>query len=68
MGDCRWPASNAPGLVAAYWTRSEDGTNGNSMIVFESEQDARTAAEMVKTAPTPDTVTLESVEVREGLV
>lgn len=57
--------SNAPGLVAAYWTRSEDGTNGNSMIVFESEQDARTAAKMVETAPTPDTVTLESVEVRE---
>jgi hypothetical protein len=57
--------SNAPGLVAAYWTRSDDKTNGVSMIVFESEEAARAAAEMIGSAPPPETVTLDSVEVRE---
>lgn len=57
--------SNAPGLVAAYWTRSDDKTNGVSMIVFESEEAARAAAEMIGAAPPPETVTLDNVEVRE---
>ena len=57
--------SNAPGLVAAYWTRSEDKTNGVSMIVFESEEAARAASQMIGNSPPPDTVTLDSVEVRE---
>ena len=57
----------APGLVAAYWTRSDDRKNGVSMIVFESEEAARGAAEMIRNAPPPETVTLDSVEVREVL-
>jgi hypothetical protein len=57
--------SNAPGLVAAYWTRSDDKTNGVSMIVFESEEAARAAAEMIGNSPPPETVTLDNVEVRE---
>lgn len=57
--------SNIPGLVAAYWTRSDDKTNGVSMIVFESEEAARAGAEMIRSAPTPETVTLDNVEVRE---
>ena len=57
--------SQAPGLVAAYWTRSDDRTNGVSMIVFESEEAARGAAEMIGNAPLPETVALDSVEVRE---
>jgi hypothetical protein len=57
--------SNAPGLVAAYWTRSDDKTNGVSMIVFESEEAARAAAEMIGNTPPPETVTLDNVEVRE---
>ena len=57
--------SNAPGLVAAYWTRSDDKTNGVAMIVFESEEAARAAADQLGSAPPPDTVTLDSVEVRE---
>jgi hypothetical protein len=57
--------SNAPGLVAAYWTWSDDKTNGVSMIVFESEEAARAAANMIGSAPTPETVTLDNIEVRE---
>jgi hypothetical protein len=57
--------SKAPGLVAAYWTRSDDRKNGVSMIVFDSEEAARGAAEMIGSAPPPETVTLDSVEIRE---
>ena len=54
--------SKAPGFVAGYWT-SKDNT-GMSMIVFESEDAATGASEMIP-ATVPDTVTLEDVEVRE---
>jgi hypothetical protein len=58
--------SQAPGFVAGYWTASDDGHDGLSMAVFESEDAARAAAEMVRTGTVrPETVTLESVEVRE---
>jgi hypothetical protein len=57
--------SQAPGFVAGYWTRSEDN-RGHSMIVFESEDAADGAAQMIQSqAPENDAVTLESVEVRE---
>ena len=56
--------SGAPGFVAGYWTRSEDGSNGQSMIVFESEDAARSVAERLGT-DMPEGVTLESAEVRE---
>lgn len=55
----------APGFVGGYWTRSDDGRNGLSMVLVESEEAARQVAEQVKAAATPETVTLESVEVRE---
>jgi hypothetical protein len=59
-------ASQAPGFVAGYWTRSDDGHNGLSMLVFESEDAARAAAEGIRTGGVvPETVTLESVELRE---
>jgi len=56
----------APGLVHAYWARSEEG-RGGSMIVFESEDAARAVAEEIKNgqAAQSDAVTMESVEVRE---
>ena len=59
--------SQAPGFVAGYWTRSDDGHNGISMVVFDSEDGARRAADMIQgpEAMRPETVTLESVEVRE---
>jgi hypothetical protein len=57
--------SQAPGFVAGYWTRSEDN-RGHSMSVFESEDAADGAAQMIQSqAPENDAVTLESVEVRE---
>jgi hypothetical protein len=58
--------SQAPGFVAGYWTRAEDGSNGMSLVVFDSEQGARTAADRLQSmGPGSDAVTLESVEVRE---
>jgi hypothetical protein len=54
----------APGFVAGYWTRSDDRSNGRAMIVFESEEAARAAADQLQ-ANVPDPVTLESAEVRE---
>ncbi len=54
-----------PGLVAGYWTRSGDGQRGLSLVLFESEQAARAAAELPRSMPPPDFVTIDSVEVRE---
>jgi hypothetical protein len=60
-------ASQSPGFVAGYWTRSDDGHDGLSMILFDSEETARAAADRISSgdAVRPETVTLESVEVRE---
>ena len=55
----------APGFVAGYWTRSEDGTGGLSMIVFESEDAARTVAQMIESQGMDPGVSLEGTEVRE---
>jgi hypothetical protein len=59
--------SQAPGFVAGYWTRSDDGKNGLSMIVMESAEAARGAAEQLQSGAgiMPETVTLDSVEVRQ---
>ncbi len=56
--------SQSPGFVAAYWTRAEDGSNGLSMLVFESEDAARAVAGRIP-GSVPDGVTFESAEVRE---
>jgi len=56
--------SQLPGFVAGHWTRSEDGSNGRAMIIFESEEAARTAAERIGPG-VPQGVTFESAEVRE---
>ena len=58
--------SQAPGFVAGYWTRSDDGTNGSSMVVFESEDAAKGMAQQLQDqGPGNDAVELDSVEVRE---
>jgi len=54
--------SQAPGFVAGYWTRKDNG--GLSISVWESEDAANAASEMVRSAA-PDGVTVNSVEVRE---
>ena len=54
--------AQAPGFVAGYWTRKDNG--GLSISVWESEDAANAASEMVRSAA-PDGVTVNSVEVRE---
>ena len=55
----------APGFVAGYWTRAEDNS-GMSLLVFESEENARGAADFIRTqSPPTDAVTLENIAVRE---
>jgi len=54
--------SQATGFVAGYWTRQ--GNGGLSMSVWESEDAANTASEMVRSVA-PEGVTVDSVEVRE---
>jgi Putative mono-oxygenase ydhR len=56
--------SQAPGFVAGYWTASEDRNNGIGMILFDSEESARTASEMIA-AGAREGVTLDGVEIRE---
>jgi hypothetical protein len=54
--------SQAPGFVAGYWTRKDNG--GLSLTVWESEDAANTASEMVRSMA-PEGVNVDSVEVRE---
>ena len=58
--------SSAPGFVAGYWTRSDDGSNGLWILVFESADAARTAADRFRGGSIlPETVTVSRIEVRE---
>lgn len=54
--------AQAPGFVAAYWTRKD--SSGLSMSVWESEEAANSASEKVRSMA-PEGVSVESVEVRE---
>ena len=54
--------SQAPGFLTGHWTRKDN--TGLSMIVFESEDAARAASELIP-GTVPVGVTLEDVEVRE---
>ncbi|MGH2966709.1 MAG: hypothetical protein ACRDMH_15195 [Solirubrobacterales bacterium] len=54
--------SQAPGFVAGYWTRKDD--TGLSMVVFESEDAAKTMGERVPSLVS-DAVTIKDIEVRE---
>jgi hypothetical protein len=55
----------APGIVSAYWTRSADGEHGFSLAIFEGEESARAAADMIPNTPRPDFITFDNIEVRE---
>ena len=54
--------SGAPGFVAGYWVRLE-GTTGNSVMVFESEDAARAVAAQIESPS--EAITVDSVEVGE---
>ena len=44
----------APGFVAGYWVRVENGDQGRGTIVFESEDAARAVAEQIQQDPGRD--------------
>jgi hypothetical protein len=54
--------SGTPGFVAGYWVRL-DGGRGAAVVVFESEDTARSAA--AEAQPPDDLMTFDSVEVGE---
>ena len=62
-------ASGAPGFKTGYWTwpTGQGELNGLSMIIFDSEEQARAAGDRVSAIANenPDDVTLDGVEVRE---
>ena len=53
----------APGFVAGYWVRLEDGDKGRGTIVFESEDAARAVAGQITTPG--DAVIIDSVDIGE---
>lgn len=53
--------AQVPGFVAGYWLEPKEG-KGMSVVVFESEEAARSAAANIQPPPQ---VTIDSVEVRE---
>ncbi len=54
--------SQAPGFVAGYWVRFQSENRGASVIVFDSEENARNAGDQFQP---PGGVTLESIDVGE---
>jgi heme-degrading monooxygenase HmoA len=54
----------APGFMSATWVRSEDGSRGLSLTIFESKQAAEAATEG-RTPPEGAAVTLARMEVME---
>ena len=52
----------APGFVAGYWTRKDN--SGLSMVIFESEDQANTMSEQVRSM-LPEGVEAQRIEVRE---
>ena len=55
----------APGFVAGQWVRLDKG-RGTAMVTFESEEQARAAAELLRSNPPPaEAVTIDSLEIGE---
>lgn len=54
--------SQMPGFVAGYWVRLEGGNQGRAVVVFDSEDGARSLKDQLQPAPG---VTLESADVGE---
>ena len=58
--------SGAPGFKTAHWTWPTDGpTNGLSLAIFDTEENARAVADRVREMASEDAVSVDSVEVRE---
>ena len=53
----------SPGFVGGYWVALDDGV-GTSIVVFETEEQARSAAEQLKANPPPaEAVTVSDIQV-----
>jgi hypothetical protein len=59
-------ARQAPGIVSGFWMTDMAGTTLNVMV-FESEDAARSVLEPVRTAPRPPWMQVESADVYEVL-
>jgi hypothetical protein len=59
-------ARQAPGIVSGFWMTDMEGATLNVMV-FESEEAARSALEPVRTAPRPPSMQVESADVYEVL-
>ncbi len=57
----------APGLVGAYWLRSEDGTDGYSVILFEDKDSAESRRPQSASTAGRRPVQLAAVEIHEVL-
>ena len=49
----------APGLVAAYWLRSDNRKHGTSVMIFESEEAAKSVADIAQNMPSGELVQLD---------
>jgi hypothetical protein len=59
-------AKAMPGFIGASWCRALEGDRGVSMLVFESAEAARAAAEQMRQGPPPGTpATFVSADVFE---
>ena len=57
---------NAPGFVSGSFARSADGNHGRSMILFDTEEQAGTAAKIARSSiPANGPVEIVSIEVCE---
>jgi hypothetical protein len=59
-------ARQAPGIVSGFWMTDMEGATLNVMV-FESEDAARSALEPVRTATRPPSMQVESADVYEVL-
>jgi hypothetical protein len=59
-------ARQAPGILSGFWMTDMAGATLN-VLVFESEDAARSALEPVRTASRPPSIQVESAEVYEVL-
>ena len=55
----------APGLVSATWGRSADGTEGRSVVIFETEEVARAMLAVVEGMPSDAPTRILSASVLE---
>ena len=57
-------AKGQDGFQRGVWLRSNDGSNGRSVVLFDTEEHASAAAESARQGPPPGSpVTVRSVEV-----